>query len=80
MSIFGGLPLPWTSEAANKIGSELLDKTSTKQAVASKKLSPEEMARLKATLAKPVISQKSISTPPSPTEKAPAKKGFLGLF
>jgi len=81
MSIFGGLPLPWTSEAANKIGQELVDKTSSKAAVASKKLSPEEMARLKATLAKPVISKKSAPTTPSPAaEKAPAKKGFLGLF
>ena len=46
-SIFGGAPLPWTSSAANKIGSELLDGAVTKPAVASKKLSPEEMSRLK---------------------------------
>jgi hypothetical protein len=51
MSIFGGAPLPWTSSAANKIGTELLDKTATKPAVASKKLSPEEMARLKVIIA-----------------------------
>jgi hypothetical protein len=82
VSIFGGLPLPWTADQANKIGSALVEKASTKPAVASKKLSDEEMARLKATLFKPKITQKSApAAPEKPAEEAKKKKGgIFGLF
>lgn len=79
-SIFGGKNLPWTNEAANAINdngpnSDLVKKQ--KAAVAAKKLSDDEMKRLKANLFKPIVTEKDIAVDAG--EQKPAKK-FFGLF
>jgi len=83
-SFFGGAPLPWTSEAAAKLSNKAKESSVVKtgeQGVAGKKLSPEKMEKLKSTLAKPVISSKSVSAPvveaPKPAE---GKKKLFGMF
>lgn len=89
-SIFGGLPLPWTSEAAkSNIYHPTQIKISEKEkAKAGKELSEEEMAKLKALLAKPIITKKQQPAKEAvsankdvapPASEAPRKKLF-GLF
>ena len=77
ISIFGGAPLPWTISDTNKIGKlspEELQKR-VQRGTAGKKLSPQEMERLKKSLVKPVITKKESAV----TEEAPPKKRF-GFF
>lgn len=73
------MPLPWTSAQADKIGNSGPSKPMKgEKAVAGKKLSEEEMKRLKATLFKPVDSKVSKK---EDVKSAPEKKkGFFGLF
>jgi len=87
ISIFGGMPLPWTNEAVSKISNN--GPTTPKKgekATAGKKLSEEEMKRLKATLFKPVTkngngpNNNSKVAAAAPTAEAEKKKGFFGLF
>lgn len=76
ISIFGGAPLPWTSEATNKIGKlspEEIQKRNTR-ASAAKQLSPQEMERLKKSLVKPVITKKAVETS---TEQPKKRFGFF---
>jgi hypothetical protein len=77
------MPLPWTNKAANE--QFALSAKQEPRGVAGKKLSPEEIARLKANLAKPVITKKADNVAPGKgaaagDKEAPAKKGFFGLF
>jgi len=79
-SIFGGKNLPWTSEAANAINdsgpnSDLIQKQ--KAAVAAKKVSDDEMKRLKANLFKPIVTEK---VPVDAGEQQKPAKKFFGLF
>ena len=75
VSIFGGAKLPWTNSDAAKISSQVRP---NEVAVSAKKLSPEEMERLKRNLVKPIVSKKADT---APAEAAPAKKkGLFGLF
>lgn len=75
------MPLPWTSEAANKLsnmGREAdADPKKAPGAVAAKKLTPEEMNRLKANLFKPIKTEPKIE--PKDTKPTESKKRF-GLF
>ena len=49
--------------------------------VAGKKLSPEELERLKSKLVKPITKQTAAQQKASqPVDATPAKKGFFGLF
>ena len=82
VSIFGGLPLPWTSEQAKKLNNQGNDPAASK-AVAGKKLSKEEQERLKATLFKPISKQSQPENPPKVAKsesEEKKKKGFFGLF
>jgi hypothetical protein len=79
ISIFGGASLPWTNQQTEDMGKENAKALQQARGVAGKKLSPQEMARLKANLVKPII------TPPKSkssvaVEEAPKKKSFFGLF
>ena len=78
ISIFGGAPLPWTSEATDKIGKlspEELQKRN-QRASAAKKLSPQEMERLKKSLIKPVVTKKETTIAAS-TEAPKKRFGFF---
>lgn len=87
MSIFGGLPLPWTAEAASKMNNSVKEIKVTEQekAKAGKQLTEAEKERLKATLFKPIKKQTAaassgpvpVSTPAA--AEAPKKKLF-GMF
>lgn len=81
--------MPWTNEAANSISNNGPTPKPAKgeKAVAGKKLTEDEMKRLKATLFKPVSTNGGKSIPPSSSTKpepsnqsAEKKKGFFGLF
>lgn len=79
ISIFGGASLPWTNQQTEDMSKENAKALQQARGVAGKKLSPQEMARLKANLVKPTV------TPPKSksavvTEEAPKKKTFFGLF
>jgi hypothetical protein len=80
-SIFGGLPLPWTSEAASKLNNLGRGTYAAKQpgAVAAKKLTPEEMRRLKANLFKPISTNTTAGSKPA-VDKTPSAKKRFGLF
>lgn len=73
VSIFGGASLPWTNEAASKVGKENdPSKMKGQRGVAGKKLSDKEMRILKANLAKVQDSSKE------PKVEKPKKK--FGIF
>ena len=77
VSIFGGGSLPWTNEATNKQNNSKQKEAPAKKekaapALAAKKVSPQELERMKANLYKPVVTVKE-------TEK-PKKKGLFGMF
>ena len=72
VSIFGGASLPWTNEDADKMNNSKEKPLKFERGVAGKKLSPEELADLKAKLVKPIVSESK--------EDKPKKKGFFGLF
>jgi hypothetical protein len=75
VSIFGGLPLPWTMEQTNKINKPTEVKISDQEkAKAGKKLSEAEMKRLQATLAKPIVTKSATTS--YPTEK----KKLFGIW
>ena len=79
ISIFGGAALPWTNQATEDMNKDVSKAMQQARGVAGKKLSPQELARLKANLVKPTI------TPPKKnltvaTEETPKKKGLFGLF
>lgn len=80
MSIFGGVSLPWTAKATEELNKKSFNPDGKQGArgVAGKKLSDVEMARLKASLVKPVISKKD-SASESVTTPEPKKKGFFGF-
>jgi len=78
ISIFGGLPLPWTNEATASIKKFDPEGKQGARGVAGKKLSPEELEKLKSRLVKPIVSTKKDTVTDAPP--APAKKGFFGLF
>ena len=76
ISIFGGAPLPWTIADTDKIGklsAEELQKRN-QRGTAGKKLSPQEMERLKKSLVKPIVSTKKAEN----VEEAPKKR--FGFF
>ena len=76
ISIFGGAPLPWTIADTDKIGklsAEELQKRN-QRGTAGKKLSPQEMERLKKSLVKPIITTKKAEN----VEEAPKKR--FGFF
>lgn len=77
ISIFGGIPLPWTSEATNKIGKFTPEELQQRnqRGTAGKKLSPQEMERLKKSLVKPVVTKKTDTV----VAAEPPKKRF-GFF
>ena len=77
-SILGGIPLPWTSDAVNKMNNKGADMSKVKAVpgMAQKKLSPEEMNKLKKSLAKPIITKKEEPV----AAEASKKKGLFGLF
>jgi len=75
ISIFGGAPLPWTISDTDKIGKlspEELQKRN-QRGTAGKKLSPQEMERLKKSLVKPIVTKKAENV-----EEAPKKR--FGFF
>ena len=82
------MPLPWTSDAANKLSNMgRQDSASPKTqpvAIATKPLTPEEMKRLKANLFKPIKTEpknKQNSAPDLSNElPAEAKKKRFGIF
>ena len=80
-SILGGIPLPWTSKAANKISNNGLSADGTvkkgQTATAGRQLSAKQLAAKKAKLAK--VSKTSAAGAPA-VEEAPKKKGLFGLF
>ena len=78
ISIFGGLPLPWTNEATAAIKKFDPEGKQGARGVAGKKLSPEELEKLKSRLVKPIVTKKD--APATPAAAPPAKKGFFGLF
>ena len=79
ISIFGGASLPWTNQATDDMSKETSKALQQARGVAGKKLSPQELARLKANLVKPTITPpKSKANLVSADE--PKKKGFFGLF
>lgn len=80
-SIFGKTPLPWTTEATNKISqvNNLVSKQESR-GVAGKKLSPEEAEKLKKSLFKPVNTKSSTSTPVTNEKTTDTKKKMFGLF
>lgn len=85
VSIFGGAKLPWTSEAAaaiNKSTSKMNEAAKEPRGVAGKQLSPEEFARLKANLIKPVTKETEKKQQQVQQAAAPAepKKKLFGLF
>eukprot|EP01041_Mallomonas_annulata_P005694 gene5694-11483_t len=78
VSIFGGgSGLPWTGQQAND-DSFNPDKMKGSKAVSTKKLSPEELAKLKANLAK--VSNKQANAAAATSVEAPKKKGLFGMF
>lgn len=76
------MPLPWTSEAANKLSNMGRDNDKDlkkgSSAVAAKKLSPEEMSRLKANLFKPIKTEPK--TQPAPQDGGKETKKRFGIF
>lgn len=76
VSIFGGASLPWTNAAATKMEKEN-DPSKALRAKATKKLSEQEMKRLKANLVKVSVSEKADK---KAKEEAAPKKGLFGLF
>lgn len=74
-SIFGGANLPWTQQEVNKIGFNPEGKQGAR-GVAGKKLSPEELEKLKSRLVKPVISKKESTTAPAATSNTTGKNPF----
>lgn len=81
VSIFGkGAPLPWTSEAANAISKNTFNPDGKQgvRGVAGRKLSPEELEKLKKQLVKPIVSKKAEPTPQTVPAEPPKKR--FGLF
>jgi hypothetical protein len=83
-SILGGLPLPWTSAAANKIsnskngGNDNGAVKSGQQATAGRALSAKQLANKKAKLAKVVDTKGTVAA--GGQEQPAKKKGLFGLF
>jgi hypothetical protein len=79
-SILGGIPLPWTSKAANSISNNKpRDEGVVKkgqQATAGRQLSAKQLAAKKSRLAK-VSKTETVS---AAAEEVPKKKGLFGLF
>ena len=78
-SIFGGMPLPWTQKAVTEMKTFNPEGKQGARGVAGKKLSPEELEKLKATLVKPVVTKKT-EVAADASASQPPKKGFFGLF
>lgn len=78
--------MPWTSDAAGKMNNKIAapkDIKDSKPAVAAKKLSEDEMKKLKSTLFKPIVTKKEEEAAAKTVAAAPVeakKKGFFGLF
>lgn len=85
-SIFGGMPLPWTGDAAKKLDNSLKkedDPKFVKRGVAGRQLSPEEKERLKKNLFKPIVTKKeqdAIDAKQASDDKKKKKGLFGGLF
>lgn len=80
-SIRGSGPgLPWTTKDTNSMSSSQFNPEGKQGArgVAGKKLSAEEMAKLKSKLVKPIVSKKSESVGATAATAAPKK--LFGLF
>ena len=84
VSIFGGAALPWTNADANKMDNSKDKPLNFQRGTAGKKLSQEEMNRLKKSLVKPIVSKNAVKgkavAEPEAVEAAPKKKGLFGLF
>ena len=78
ISIFGGASLPWTNQAADNMSKDAAKALQEARGVAGKKLSPQEMARLKANLVKPIVTP--VKTKVTSGSEEPKKKGFFGIF
>ena len=77
VSIFGGGSLPWTNQATNEQNNSKRKEAPAKKekaqpALAAKKLSPQELAAMKANLFKPIVTTKEV--------EKPKKKGLFGMF
>jgi len=82
-SFFGGVSLPWTNEAANKMNNSKKEAgVQGPRGVAGKQLSQQEMAALKANLVKPVFKEtlKKQQAPDAPAATSEPKKKMFGLF
>jgi hypothetical protein len=83
-SILGGLPLPWTSAAANKVSNSKNggnDGTvkSGQQATAGRALSAKQLDKKRAKLAK-ITDTRKTATVATGQEQPAKKKGLFGLF
>ena len=79
ISIFGGAALPWTNQATEDMNKDASKAMQQARGVAGKKLSPQELARLKANLVKPTVTPVKIKSAVI-AEESPKKKVFFGLF
>ena len=78
-SIFGGANLPWTNKQLDEQFNPKVKPGAP--ALASKKLSPEEVERLKANLAKVSRkNEKDKAKEATPAAASPAPKKLFGLF